>query len=280
MPHYNGGGAELLRVQPRDEQSVNETDQERRRAVAGGLAILLVLAVVTAATAPFLPWVALPAIGVAVALGGMLEDRRVRGAADSARAREGHRASALLAHHPKMVGAGMPLSVVNAERIHSDIVAVVQGLAPADRSLIPDVMPVVDRLVERVRLLGGTLAGVDSAVAPGAVEALDRRIAERETTSIGRRAEQNVNLLKRQRDSLHDLVARRATLRAQIDSAIIALESLRLELVKLRSAGVQSAIDNVESATEEARGLAREIGHVLDAASELRALDRHARSDR
>jgi hypothetical protein len=40
----------------------------------------------------------------------------------------------------------------------------------------------------------------------------------------------------------------------------------------MRSAGVQSALDDVTSATQEARALSREIGHVLNVAEELKAI--------
>ena len=48
--------------------------------------------------------------------------------------------------------------------------------------------------------------------------------------------------------------------------------TFRFDLLRLRSAGVQSAIDDVATATQEARALSREIAHVLSAAEELKAV--------
>ena len=48
------------------------------------------------------------------------------------------------------------------------------------------------------------------------------------------------------------------------------LRNLKLDLLSLRSAGVQSALDEVSNATQEARALSREIGHVLEAAKAIR----------
>jgi hypothetical protein len=45
---------------------------------------------------------------------------------------------------------------------------------------------------------------------------------------------------------------------------------MRLDLIALRSAGVQSAMDDVLTATQEARALSRDIAHVLDAARQVR----------
>ena len=65
---------------------------------------------------------------------------------------------------------------------------------------------------------------------------------------------------------------RRAALFSQLESAGIILQNIRFDLLRLRSAGVQSAIDDVATATQEARALSREIAHVLSAAEELKAV--------
>ena len=79
-------------------------------------------------------------------------------------------------------------------------------------------------------------------------------------------------LLQRQRSTLNDLTQRRATLAGQMESAALALQGLRLDLARLRSAGVQSALGDVTHATQEARALSREIGHALAAVDEARKM--------
>lgn len=240
--------------------------------------MLGVLSVVNALTTPFFPWVVFPAIGISLSLahrlGGLWADgvplRDVFGARTGGASKG--RAQPLAA----LPGEVLPRAALAAERTRREMQELVNGLSVADRQMIPDVMPTVDRLVERIRLLSVTMTRLDAAVDPGAAAALDARIerAEERGDNGGTLA-----LLRRQRESLQDLLARRATLRAQIDSASLVLENLRLQLVKLRSAGVQSAMDNVTSATQEARALARDIGHVLDAASEVRALGGRRREE-
>ena len=51
-----------------------------------------------------------------------------------------------------------------------------------------------------------------------------------------------------------------------------ALQNLRLDLLKLRSSGLESAMTDVASATQEARALSREIGNAVDAVREVRRL--------
>ena len=61
-----------------------------------------------------------------------------------------------------------------------------------------------------------------------------------------------------------------AGLIAEIVSASLVLQNMRLDMIALRSAGVQSAMDDVSSATQEARALSRDIANVLDAAKQVR----------
>ena len=126
--------------------------------------------------------------------------------------------------------------------------------------------------------LAQALHRMEGDVSSTAVESLDRRIADlaaagTEGPQAGER-ERTRQLLDRQRATLTDLAARRDTLRAQMESAALLLQTMKLDLFKLRSAGVSNAMDDVTNATQEARALSREIGTVLEAAEEVRSLDR------
>ncbi|MFL5580877.1 MAG: protein kinase domain-containing protein [Gemmatimonadaceae bacterium] len=164
----------------------------------------------------------------------------------------------------------------SVRRAVEDRAAVADALArmpAADRELIPDVRPTVDSLVERVAALAQSLHRLDADVSPSAVSAIDQRIAAAEAEPDGAPdRERRLGLLRRQRATLDDLLGRRATLHAQLENATLLLQNMKLDLIKLRSAGVQSAVEEVTSATQEARALSREIGHVLQAAAEVRKL--------
>jgi serine/threonine-protein kinase len=154
------------------------------------------------------------------------------------------------------------------------ILATVASLGKSDRDMLPDVVPTVTALVERVASLAQTIHHLDADCSPALVSELETRIAavEREPTDAADR-ERRLSLLKRQLISMTELGSRRARLTGQLDSAGLALQNLKYDLLKLRSSGVQSAIGDVNSATVEARALSREIGHVLEAADELRKID-------
>ena len=84
--------------------------------------------------------------------------------------------------------------------------------------------------------------------------------------------ERRLALLQRQRSSLHELLARRQSLANQLESAGLMLQNLKLDLLKLRSSGVGSAIEDVTSATQEARALSREIGLLVEASDDLKKI--------
>jgi hypothetical protein len=154
------------------------------------------------------------------------------------------------------------------------VLATVSSLSKTDRDMVPDVVPTVTALVDRVASLAQTLHHLDEDCSPKLVSELESRIAsvEREPAEASDR-ERRLSLLKRQLVSMTELASRRTRLTGQLDSAGLALQNLKYDLLKLRSSGVQSAIGDVNSATVEARALSREIGHVLEAADELRKID-------
>ena len=79
--------------------------------------------------------------------------------------------------------------------------------------------------------------------------------------------ERRLSLLQRQRISLHELLERRRSLANQLESAGLMLQNLKLDLLKFRSSGVGSAIEDTTSATQEARApVARASATLVEAA--------------
>lgn len=152
------------------------------------------------------------------------------------------------------------------------ILEIVASLSKLDRALLPDVESTVKALVERVAHLAQMLHVLDQSIDWRLIDELDARIAEEQSRSDSPEGQQRAALLQRQRDTLDELVQRRAALSRQLDSAGLALGNLRLDLIKFRSSGLQSALSDVSTATQQARALSREIGTVLDAAAEVSSL--------
>jgi serine/threonine-protein kinase len=136
--------------------------------------------------------------------------------------------------------------------------------------MLPEVGPTVDALTERVASLATTLHRLDTDVSGATLGTLDQRIENLRGDAESPDRARRLALLERQRTSLHDLLSRRQALLMQLESACIALQNLKLDLLKLRSAGIGAAIDNVTSATQEARSVSRDIGRIIEVADDLR----------
>lgn len=143
-------------------------------------------------------------------------------------------------------------------------------LSPADRELIPDVAPTLDDLAQRIANLAQALHGLERAADPAALASVEERLAEAKGHPESPQRAERVRMLERQRETLADLIERRGSLRERLESASLMLQSMRLDLLALGSAGVQSAMNDPAGATQEARALSRDLRIALEAAKELR----------
>jgi serine/threonine protein kinase len=253
-----------------------------------------VLAGINFFTSPFVPWFLVPAAFMSLSVlrrGGSLwaEGVRMRDIfgkdarlpAPGARPVPGQPALGAMPRNlaPQRAAALVPHEVLDGPhgthvmRAAEDELAIVDAigkLSKTDRDMIPDVKPTVDSLVERVASLAQALHRLDHDVTPDTLARLDARIALAAAEPESGDREKKLALLRRQRETLDDLRGRRDSLASQLDSASLMLQNIRLDLVALRAAGVQSSIDDVSTATQEARALSRDIGHVLEAAKQVR----------
>ena len=165
--------------------------------------------------------------------------------------------------------------VRRAASAHAAVRDTLVRLPEAERSMIPDVAPTVDALAERVGALATTLHRLDADIGGSSLTSLDARITALQAEARDAptpEQERRIALLERQRSSIGELANRRAVLASQLESAGLALQNLRLDLLKLRSSGLESAMADVTSATQEARALSREIGNAVDALREVHRL--------
>ena len=161
----------------------------------------------------------------------------------------------------------------NVRRAASDRAAAREALdrlTPPDREMIPDVGPTLDALAERVSSLAQALHGLERAAPLDAIDSVGRSLAEAQARPESPERDRRVEMLERQRDTIADLSKRREGLKEQIENANLLLQSMRLDLLALGSAGVQSAINDATSATQEARALSRDLRIALDAAKQIR----------
>jgi serine/threonine-protein kinase len=163
-------------------------------------------------------------------------------------------------------------AIRNAAEDRAAILGIISGLPKADRKLLPEVEPAVNALVERIGHMARMLHRMDQGVDTPSIDELDMRIAQMQREGLSLEGERRLALLKRQRTSLVELAENRATLAQQLDNAVLLLGNLRLDMVKMRTSGLHSGLQDVSSATQEVRALSREIGLMLEAAEEVKSI--------
>jgi serine/threonine protein kinase len=252
-----------------------------------------ILAGINFFTSPAVPWFLIPAGFMSLALlrrGGSLWAEGVRWKdifgkdARLPAPGQGVPQTAALGAPPRNLAPQRAAALVPAEVLHGphgghvlraaedeqSILEAMGKLAQTDREMIPDVRPTVESLVERVAALAQGLHRLDHDVTPETLARLDERITAASAEPEGGEREKKLTLLRRQRETLGDLRGRRDSLATQLESTSLMLQNIRIDLIALRAAGVQSSIDDASSATQEARALSRDIGHVLEAAKQVR----------
>ncbi len=153
------------------------------------------------------------------------------------------------------------------------VAKIVERLAPAERSLLPDVQPTVDALLGRAEELARTLNQMEGSVDQQTLDRLDERIGALEgpnAEDLDPDAHRRLDLLRRQREMLADLMQRRGRVEAQFESCVLAIQNVRFDLLRLRSAGVGAALGDLTSATQQARALSADVEAAIEAAGEIR----------
>jgi len=272
-----------------------------RRRIGAGAVTIGMLALINAFIAPGFPWALFPAIGIGYGVAKKIADlwadgipvrdvfRRppraaVRGDEQPLRRlepklpapRASTAAEAVLDSVPRDVLEGPHGATVrDAYDARGKIRSMLARLPDSERSLLPEIEPTVEALVERARTLAIALHALDADASPDALVRLEVRIAQ--ATALADDAPERarrLELLERQRLTLTDLAERRTMLARQLEQAVLVLETLTLDLMKLRSSGVASRLADDGPLTEEMRALARDVERVSEAVDESRLDDR------
>jgi serine/threonine-protein kinase len=150
------------------------------------------------------------------------------------------------------------------------ILKIMERVPASERKLLPDVVVTVDALLKRAEDLARMLHGMSADVDDGAVARIEMRIEAVKHHEEGSERERQLSLLERQRQALSDLLGRRKRVEEQIESCLLAMQNVRFDLLRLRSAGVAAVLSDLTNATQQARALSRDVDHAIAAAGEIR----------
>jgi serine/threonine-protein kinase len=164
------------------------------------------------------------------------------------------------------------------EQARSDraaILAMLEKMSKAERSMVPEIAPTVDQLLERATDLARSLAALERDIDGGAIEKLDARLGALEGEPSTPDSERRRALLQQQRQKVEQLVQRRGRLEEQVESSLLAMQNIRFDLLRLRSSGVAEALGDLTQATQQAKALSRDVDAAISAAREVRRLTGH-----
>jgi len=167
-------------------------------------------------------------------------------------------------------------TVQRAEQDRNEILRMVSSLPANDQSLVEGVVPATEALYQRIQLLAQGVAADERSSAPDALAQIEAQISELEAQANPlevRASEDRVRrlaLLKRQRRGVADMARRHDESRAKLDSCVLALQNMRLDILRLRAGSVANAGSHITQLTERALSLAEEVDAAVYGAESAR----------
>ena len=158
-------------------------------------------------------------------------------------------------------------------QVHGDRLAIlklVAKLPASERKLLPEIQQTADALYARATDLARTLHAMDSNLDSQEVAAIDERIAGISREPDDPERARRLGLLQRQRQTISDLRGRRSQVASHLESCVLAMQNVRFDLLRLRSAGVAAVLGDLTQATQQAKALSRDVDNVIAAAGEIR----------
>jgi serine/threonine-protein kinase len=111
---------------------------------------------------------------------------------------------------------------------------------------------------------------MDSNLDSEGLAQLDERIAALSREPDDSERSRRLSLLQRQKQTIADLRERRSQVASHLESCVLAMQNVRFDLLRLRSAGVAAVLGDLTQATQQAKALSRDVDNAIAAAGEIR----------
>ena len=164
--------------------------------------------------------------------------------------------------------------VRSAREDREEIIRLLNTIPEAERTRIPAVQATAVEIVNKIEIIAADLARLDSDGSARHSVAIDAEIATLESeanpleTARSEARVRRLAQLRRDRRALLDAARKRDARRGQLESCRLALENVRLDLVRLRTGN--SSVQSVTLVAEQAMALARDVDIAVSAAGEVR----------
>jgi serine/threonine-protein kinase len=159
------------------------------------------------------------------------------------------------------------------EQVRDDRMAIqklMERLPPSERKMLPEVQQTADALYERAVDLARTMHAMDINLDTEGLGSIDERIAALSKEPDDPERARRLNLLQRQRQTILDLHGRKTQVASHLESCVLAMQNVRFDLLRLRSAGVAAVLGDLTQATQQAKALSRDVDNAIAAAGEIR----------
>ncbi|HTK55650.1 MAG TPA: protein kinase [Gemmatimonadales bacterium] len=159
------------------------------------------------------------------------------------------------------------------QHAHADrvgIYALIDRMSPEDVKMLPDVAVTVDGLYQRATDLGKTLAAMETTIATGEVPRVEQRLQMLLQEPASEDRDRKEAMLKRQLDTITGIQKRYDEMKAHFESCVLAIQTMRYDLLRLRSSGINAVASELTQATQAAKALSRDVDLAIEAAGEMR----------
>lgn len=178
---------------------------------------------------------------------------------------------------PEILGEYAEL-VSRARNDRDEVVRILGYLPQAERAKIPEVEKTANALVQKIESIALAMARTARETGGRSLSTIDVEIQQLESeanpfdTARSETRVRRLAQLRRERRVVMDADRSREQNVAHLESCRLALENVRLDLVRLRTGN--SSVQNVTQIAEQAMALAREVDLAVSAAGEVRDLTR------
>jgi eukaryotic-like serine/threonine-protein kinase len=169
-------------------------------------------------------------------------------------------------------------AIREAEGDHREIHRQLLNMPPDEREQIPEVATSADAVFKKVQQLALSLSDMDRSAGRETSEGVEKEITTLESQANPldyRASEERVRrlaMLRRQRRALADVARKKKEAQEKLDNCRHLLRSMRLELVRFRTGGLNAQPTGLTMVTQQAQSVVREMSYLSDANAELNAL--------
>jgi serine/threonine-protein kinase len=169
-------------------------------------------------------------------------------------------------------------AIREAESDHREIHRQLLNMPPDEREQIPEVATSADAIFRKVQQLALSLSDLDRSAGRETADGVEKEIdtLESQANPLDYRASEDrvrrLAMLRRQRRALADIARKKKDAQEKLDHCRQILRSMRLELVRFRTGGLNAQPTGLTMVTQQAQTVVREMGYLSDANAELNAL--------